>query len=251
MSLNILKKFPKIRPDMPTEYKALFEKEHLFNRTGAGFIENLAMQFESWMHKQIGSYSSTGDILEIGAGTLNHIKFEKPIFRIYDIVEICEQFYQNSLSTKYINKAYSCISLVPPTNRYDKIISIAVLEHAENLPQIIARSGLMLKNNGIMQHAIPTEGAFLWGLAWRITTGLSFRLRTGLSYKVIFNSEHINTASEIISIFKYFFTSVKVKYYPFPFYHGSCYSYIEAKNPDTSKCKEYLRTLIGSELATN
>ena len=243
MNIKILEKFPKIKTKLPTPYDELFEQEHLSNRKGGNFISNLAKKFESWMHKKIAKRGCNGNILEIGAGTLNHIHYEKNNFSSYDIVETVEKFYATSANLKYVNAKYQSISQVPLTNSYDKIISIAVLEHADNLPEIIARSALMLKTTGIMQHAIPTEGAFLWGAAWRLTTGLSFRLRTGLNYKTIFDSEHINEAKEIMQIFKYFFTSVKFIYYPLPFFHGSCYTYIEATRPNMIECKRYLDSL--------
>ncbi len=121
---------------------------------------------------------------------------------------------------------YADIADVPRENRYDRIISIATLEHVLDLPRLVAQAAALLKPNGTFAAGIPSEGGFLWGLAWRSSVGLSFRLRTGLNYGDLMRHEHVNRAAEIEVIVKHFFEHVRVRRFPIPAQHLSLYTFL-------------------------
>lgn len=205
-------KYPKIRPPLPAKLQELHEKIMLENREGKSLGSKLSNFFERWLHLKVVRNSprnlSTLDTLEIGAGRLNHLEYEGPS-RYYDIVEPRDFLYKNSPLVKKIRTAYSDISDIPATNRYDRIISIAVLEHVLNLPSVVASAGLLLKPDGVFCVSIPSEGELPWHLACSISTGLEYRLRTGYSYNVFLRHEHVNTAREIGETLRYFFSDVE------------------------------------------
>ena len=65
---------------------------------------------------------------------------------------------------------------------YDRIISIMTFEHLENLPKIVKKCHQLLKDDGVLQIAIPCEGELAFKLGWSLTTAISFRLKYGLDY---------------------------------------------------------------------
>jgi hypothetical protein len=190
---------------------------------------------ESWMHRVVARQGKPGTVLEVGAGTLNHLPYEADA-SVYDIIEPFEQLYVGSSARSRVRHVYHTIDDVPETAHYDRIISIAVLEHLDDLPYLIARSGLLLSEKGIAQHAIPSEGGALWGLGWRMTTGIAYRLRNNLSYVAAMRHEHINTANEIIVLLRWFFEHIEYRRFPLPFHHGSLYAYVEAAGPRRERC---------------
>lgn len=238
--LSLLLSYPRKRPPLPEKYREIYEKEYIINREGLSFASKLSQISESWMHYKVAAVKGDS-ILEIGAGTLNHLKYEK--YTTYDIIEPFLKFYENKEEKKYINHIYEDISEVPLGHTYDKILSVAVFEHLEFLPQIIAKSGQLLKKNGVFQTAIPCEGGMLWHLSVALSTGLGFRLRNKMSISPIMRHEHINKAKEVIKVIKYFFNDVRIKKFPFPFHHLSFYAYIEARSPRVSAINEYLSHL--------
>ncbi len=238
---NLLKKFPKKRPPLTQKHKDIFAQEYKENRDGEGFVRGLAQKAESWMHKHVASHNFTApETLEIGAGTLNQLKHEKGS-GAYDIIEPFKTLYQGRKELEKVRNIYDDMGVIPNNEfLYDRIISIAVLEHLEELPYNLARCCLLLKNRGIFQAGIPSEGGFLWGLGWRMTTGLSYYLRNKISYKTLMEHEHINDIDEMLCLVRYFFKDVKVKYFPLPGKHLSLYAYIEASSPDIEKAQTYL-----------
>jgi hypothetical protein len=209
---TILAAFPKTPTILPQRYQDIYKQEYKRGRTPDGLFLRLVHYVESWMHRTV-SKKEAKKILEIGAGTLNHVPYEKN-WEGYDIIEPMPYLFQGSKSETLISNHYSRISELPSTKCYDKIISIAVFEHMVNLPLEIALLSKNSNSETVFSIAIPNEGGFLWWLSWRCTTGLSFWLRHGLDYGVMMKHEHINTATEIIAVCKYFFKKVKIKRFP-------------------------------------
>ncbi|WP_391088898.1 methyltransferase domain-containing protein [Vibrio sp. NH-UV-68] len=230
---DIISNFPKVRPKLNDRYKQVLQDEYEKNREGQlGYISKLANRLESWMHFQISKNQGQSKVLEVGAGTLNHLFYETN-YQLYDIVEPYSELYQNKHEKlKMVNNCYSYLSDIPKSNKYDRIISIATLEHMIDLPNELSQIKNLLKRNGVIEMAIPSEGGALWGLSWRVTTGVSFGLRTGLSYKQIMKHEHVNNENEIIQLIGHYFDDVKVKRFPFNHKHLSFYTYITAKSLD-------------------
>jgi hypothetical protein len=149
--------------------------------------------------------------------------------------------YKGNALCHSVSNFYAQIADVPRNSRYDRIISIAVLEHLDYLPYELAMSTLFLDKGGIVQHAFPSEGGVLWGLGWRLVTGPSFKVRTGLSYKRLRRFEHINTANEIITLLRYFFSTFAIVRFPLPWRHLSFYTYVEGSLPREDRCRAFLR----------
>ncbi len=239
----LISKFPKTRPELPPAYQAIFAEEYKSNREGTNLMSAAAQKAESWMHVQVAKGSRSDEsVLEIGAGTLNQLGYETN-YDAYDIVEPFEQLYKDQADLSKVRNVYADISEIGEDgNRYDRIISVAVLEHLVELPYALARSALLLKDGGTFQAGLPSEGGFLWGLGWRMTTGLSYRLRNKMSYKVLMEHEHVNNIDEILALVGYFFGSVETRRFPLPGKHLSLYTYTEGSAPNIERARAYLES---------
>lgn len=242
-SINPFPAFPKERKDLPEAFKNVYVQEYQVNRKGESFMTKLSMKVEDWLHKKVASQAIHGDtILEIGAGTLNHLKWEQK-YRQYTIVEPFIELFQDSPELKKIANIYDNIYKISTEQKFDRIISIAVLEHVLDLPALIAYSGILLNAHGQFQASIPNQGGLAWYLTYNLTTGLSYYLRNKLNYNILMRYEHVNTCTEIEEIVKFFFSNVTVVRYPLPFMNLSWYSYIDARNPDRDKCMAYIKEM--------
>ena len=135
--------FPKQRQPLPPEYAAIYLKHYKNSREGNSQILGLAKRAERWMHKKVAEDVRDGptkSTLEIGAGTLNQLPFEPPS-PSYDIVEPFHDLYQASPQLHRIRNIYHDIAEVPRDAAYDRITSVAVLEHVCDLPELVARRG--------------------------------------------------------------------------------------------------------------
>lgn len=231
---KVLEPFPKKRSVLPDRYQRIYVNHYIENRGQKGVIHKLAGYLESWMHRIIqeeGEAYKSADILDFGAGNLNHLPYE-PNFNAYDIVEPFKDLYKQSPRISKVRNFYEFSSDLSE-NKYDRILSVAVLEHLTHLPFEIAHLALHLKEGGIFQAGVPCEGEFAWFLGWKLTTGIAFKRKYNLKYDVLMNHEHVNTLSEILAIMKLIFEDVKIKRSPFPLpiRHASFYAYLEGKRP--------------------
>ena len=237
--------FPKERIVLPGEYQAIYTSHYKINREGKSFATRLSRGLETWLHKQVAADTynlpEPFSTLEIGAGTLNQLGFEKKSEK-YDIIEPFTDLFRDSKQYSLINTVYTDISEVPLQNKYDRITSVATLEHVLNLPELIAYSGLHLNQNGSFRASIPNEGSVIWLLAWKLTTGIEYWLKYHLNYSVLRKYEHVNTADEIERILRYFYKEVEKKtsfiIQPFSFY-----VFYDCRSPYLSSCEEYLQKI--------
>lgn len=145
--------------------------------------------------------------LEIGAGNLNQLSFEKPGLR-YDIVEPSPWLYQDSPFRSRIGKSYRDLSEIPLAPEYDRILCISVLEHVPGLPGLVARTALLMKPGGVLRVGIPNEGRAGFRLGTRVKA-LEFKRKHGLDYGILMRYEHLNTADEIESVLNFFFRTCR------------------------------------------
>lgn len=227
--------WPKVRVDLPVAYQRVYVEHMETNRSGGTLLNKAALRVEQWMHRQVARPPGSR-ILELGAGNLNHLPFEDPRAE-YDVVEPLQEVFEQARSAcsrtvGYLGDYTDLIALVGQSTRnYDKVISVAVLEHLEDLPAVVAASGLALAPGGIFAAGIPSEGGRLWEWAWRASTARAFRRDFGLDYARLMAWEHINTAREIESVVRALFETVLVRRFPGSTIDTSIYTAIFAKGP--------------------
>ena len=226
----LLQSYPRARPPLPAGQAAIYEAEYKRNRQGRGLMSRLAQGAEGWMHARVAAGGVAGPVLEVGAGTLNHVPHESKFLGEwgYDVVEPQAHLYADSPHRAVVRDAYADLADVPADRRYARVISVAVLEHVADLPRFLQQIRGRLLPGGVTQHGIPSEGGFLWGLGWRATTGLAYRLRTGHSYGRLMRHEHLSDAREIAAVFRHVFPGGTVERFPDFGRHGSLYGYLEA-----------------------
>lgn len=234
--------FPKTRPALPKRIEEVYSVHYKANREGRTTASSLAQKMEAWMHlevaKDIANLPDTKKAtLEIGAGTLNQLKYEADIGP-YDIVEPFKNLYCDSPLLNRIRNIFIDISEIPNLTRYDRITSVATFEHVLNLPEVVARCGLLLNKNGMLRTAIPSEGTFLWTLGWKLTTGLEFKIKYGIDYGLMMRHEHVNNAKEIEGILKYFFMDIDCRVFGLS-RTISLYRFYTCSRPRIEQCLKY------------
>ena len=234
----LLSSYPRSQPRLTPEQQASYVEHYRSNRAGKRGLSRVVTKLESWMHRCVAEGVNNGSLLEIGAGNLNHVPYLPPAYTC-DAVEPFKELWEGSPYLPCIRRIYSDLREIPQTERYDCILSIAVLEHLRDLPFVLARSGLLLRAGGTFRAGFPSEGGLLWGLSWRLTTGIAYRLKRGLKYAEIMRHEHLNTASEILMLLGYFFQKIEVARFPLPFLHFSFYTTVIVSHPCIDRCRKF------------
>lgn len=228
---SLLKSYPRQRVPLSPPMQRLYEETYLESRSQESVSSKLTHWLESWMHRQVAGAGATGSVLELGGGTLNHLPYERQDAP-YDVVEPFEALYRDSPNRSKVRTLYASIGDIPPGTRYDRILSIAVLEHITDLPGFCAQAAAMLAPGGVFQAGLPSEGGLLWALSWRLGKALPFWFKTRLDYGEMVRHEHVSRLDEILPVIRHVFRSVTVRHHPLPGLHLSLYAYVEARDPD-------------------
>jgi SAM-dependent methyltransferase len=234
----LLSTYPRPRPELSPEQRANYVEHYRSNRAARQGLPIVVAKLESWMHRRVSEGLNGGNLLEIGAGNLNHLPY-LPGHCVYAAVEPFQELLEDSPYRSRAQHIYRDLEEVPQTARYDCIFSIAVLEHLTDLPFVLARAGLLLGEGGTFRAGFPSEGGLLWGLAWRLTTGIEYRLRRGFDYGAIMRHEHLNTASEIITLLGHFYEYVEISRFPLSLDHLSFYTTAIAYRPRLDRCRSF------------
>ncbi len=242
----MFEKFPKQRIELNEAYTKIYNEHYKSNREGETVASGAAQKMEAWLHKKVAADVQDDNnkrTLEIGAGTLNQLRYEQPAH--YDIIEPYKKLYAGSPLLNKINLIYADIDEVDLKEKYDRICSVATFEHITDLPKVVAKTCLLLSKNGTLRSAIPNEGTILWRLGWMFTTGLEFRIKYKLNYETLLKHEHVNTAKEIEEVLKYFYNVNKCSC--FGVSKGlAFYKFYESREPHVKKAQEYLENYLKS-----
>lgn len=214
---------------LPQKYRDIYEEFYINYSQANTFFRKLSLLVERWYHlKAYNAKTKAHAILELGSGNLNHVKFEKN-FKQYDVIEPKEFLIKasNPLDLEKINNIYKSIDDLPKEKLYDKIISIAVLEHVENLDSVLEKLSQKLSKKGKFIVEIPAEGELLWWLGWRLTTGIGFWFKYKLDYGVIMRYEHVNNAEEILYYLRKYFKIKLINSFPFNIKNFRLYIHLE------------------------
>jgi hypothetical protein len=228
----VLARFPKVRPALTPEIEAIYLRQYKENRSGRTPAASAAQRLERWMHRQVAADlagGATAATLELGAGMLNQLSYER-FNSPYDIVEPFRELYADSRDRGRVRDIFADIAEAPADRRYQRITSIAALEHICDLPLVLARAARLLADGGTLRVAYPSEGGLLWTVGWMFTTGLEFRLRHGLDYGVLMRHEHVNAAQEIETLVGALFEDVRIRSFGLG-RQISLYRFLEARRP--------------------
>jgi len=237
--------YPKERIELPLEFQKIYSEHYKNNRDGSTSASSLAQKMESWLHRKVAMDVmgiQNKSTLEIGAGTLNQLKYENT--KPYDIIEPFSELYINSKFKDQVNEVFQDIDDISASNKYDRITSVATFEHILDLPKVVAKTCMHLNENGSLRVSIPNEGTFVWKLGYKLTTGIEFRLKYGLDYSILMNYEHVNTADEIEQVLHYFYGKVKCSCFGIS-RKIAFYRFYECSNPKIEIAEQYLKSITG------
>lgn len=162
------------------------------------------------------------NVLEIGAGTGEHLGFVRHTFDQYVLTDLDKKTLEvakNKLNDKFGNKLMfetQCgegLSYVD--NSFDRLIATHVLEHIYQPHLALKEWVRVLKHGGILSILIPTDP----GLAWRLGRHLGPRknaIAQGIAYDYVMAREHVNSCNNLLALIRHYFPDRSEAWWPLP-----------------------------------
>lgn len=191
---------------------------------------NYVSPIQSWVmrsshkasEKRFGTTDKFSRVLEIGAGTGEHVKHIRHDFDEYVLsdldphtLEVAKKKLGNSLGDRLRFDVQSGATLTYTDNSFDRVVATHVLEHIFPPHLAIKEWVRVLKHRGVLSILIPTDP----GLAWRAARHLGPRkslTKKGLAYDYIMAREHVNACNNLIAFLRHYFPSREESWWPLP-----------------------------------
>ncbi len=209
-------KWPKRRPELTAEQSAILEDWYPYwlEKMGKGYSS--IVRFNNLYAARSGAPGLK--TLEIGAGTGDHLLYEKAADeQEYYALELREELAAGIRSRfpnvkLVIGDCQKKIDL--PDSSIDRVLAIHVLEHLDNLPATLKEVARVLRPGGVFSVVIPCEGGFGYSLGRRFSSKRIFEKRYHTNYDWMISYDHVNTADEIIEELRRLFVIRSDTYYP-------------------------------------
>lgn len=159
-------------------------------------------------------------VLEIGAGTGEHLAYVRHRFDDYTLTDLdprALEVARRKLGDRHAGRlrfeAQPGSELAYPDGSFDRVIATHVLEHIYQPHLALKEWQRVLKPGGVLSVLVPTDP----GLAWRLGKHLGPRrsaIAKGIAYDYVMAREHVNACNGLIAILRHYFPGGREGWWP-------------------------------------
>lgn len=162
------------------------------------------------------------NVLEVGAGTGEHIPFVRHSFNRYVVTDadsvalsIAEKKVSAQQAEKFIFETQTGERLPYPDQSFDRLIAAHLLEHIPHPHLALKEWQRVLKPGGVLTLLLPTDP----GMLWRFGRHLGPRRRAlelGIQYDYVQAREHINSCFNLRALLRHYHPRLQEAWWPLP-----------------------------------
>lgn len=204
--------------DYRERFSSVYDESN-YSSTLQSFVMNASHKL---VERPFTSHTSFDRVLEVGAGTGEHVKFIQHCFKEYFVtdndeatLDVAKNKIDSSSKRNIIFQIQSANELTYLDNTFDRLVATHVLEHIYYPHLALKEWSRVTKDGGILSILIPTDP----GLAWRLGRHLGPRktaISLGIAYDYVMAREHVNSCNNLIAILRHYFPGSKEAWWPFP-----------------------------------
>jgi phosphatidylethanolamine/phosphatidyl-N-methylethanolamine N-methyltransferase len=174
------------------------------------------------VERPFGSGTHFPRVLEIGAGTGEHVAFVRHGFDQYVMtdadektLEIADRKLAGLHEGRLRFELQAGKDLSYQDDSFDRVIATHVLEHIYEPHLAIKEWVRVLRSGGTLSILIPTDP----GIAWRLGRYLGPRrnaIEQGIAYDFVMAREHVNPCNNLVAILRHYFPQSREAWWPLP-----------------------------------
>lgn len=173
------------------------------------------------LEKNFDSQLNFARVIEVGAGTGEHLSFVRHRFDEYvltdldsETLEVAKAKHADNPRGKLRFEVQTGGGLGYPDNTFDRLIATHVLEHISQPHLVLNEWARVIKPGGVLSILIPTDPGF----AWRLGRHLGPRrnaIAQGIAYDYVMAREHVNSCTNLVALLRHYFLNSKEAWWPF------------------------------------
>ncbi|WP_326542798.1 class I SAM-dependent methyltransferase [Pseudorhodoferax sp.] len=172
------------------------------------------------VERPFGPERHFGTVVEIGAGTGEHLPFVRHRFDRYVLTDhdaatlaVARRKFPQRADVAY--ERQSGAELAFEDRSVDRLIASHVLEHIYQPHLALKEWARVVRDGGVLSVVIPTDP----GLAWRLGRHLGPRknaLAQGIAYDYVMAREHVNSCVNLVALLRHYFPGATQAWWPIP-----------------------------------
>lgn len=206
--------------DIKAWHQVYEESSEWLDMLDTGFYAKLFRSHRRAMERRFAPSQHFSKVIEVGCGTGGHLDFVRHSFDSYimcdrsaEHLEAAKIKHGKDPRVTYSQQDGTAMDF--PDNSFDRLITIDTLEHIPNSWDAVQEFGRVVRPGGVVHFSFPAEGGLAWRLGRHLTTRRAAIKTYKLDYDFVIATEHVNTASNLISVTKHYFPQADVKMWPF------------------------------------
>lgn len=214
---------------MQTEDKAWIEFQERFSEVYDELLYSRSLQSSvmraghKLVERAFDKRTHFGRVLEIGAGTGEHLPFVQHSFDEYTLtdhspktLEVAKRKLASIPNGKVTFEVQTGSELSYPDNTFDRLVASHVLEHIYPPHLALKEWRRVLKHGGTMSILIPTDPGMAWRFGRYFGGTRKHAIAQGIAYDYVIAREHVNSCNNLIAILRHYFPKSKEAWWPLP-----------------------------------
>lgn len=161
-------------------------------------------------------------VLEVGAGTGEHLPFVRHGFDEYTLtdldgktLEVARSKLEGLYPGKLKFEPHAGSRLPYADGSFDRVVATHILEHISEPHLALKEWRRVLRDGGTLSILIPTDPGFAWRFARHFGPRRN-ALAQGIAYDYVMAREHVNSCVNLLALLRHYFPSAREAWWPLP-----------------------------------
>lgn len=202
-------------------YMAKWAQSYQHSNYEGGLAAWFLRKSHEWCEESFTQNDMFEKVLEVGAGTGEHIKHIRHRFNEYWITDanlpMLDQTTEDAVSSKkrrVFVQQEDATKLSFADGNFDRLIATHVLEHIPEPHKVLREWARVIKPGGILSLVLPCDPGFAWRFGRMLGPRKTFQ-KAGIDYDYWMAREHINSINNIVTFVRYYFPNIQEQWLPF------------------------------------
>lgn len=188
---------------------------------GSGMAGYFLGKSHDWCEAPFGPGTSFPRVLEVGAGTGEHLHHVQHGFDEYWVTDANEvmldrtpPYRLRSNQLRVVKARENAARLSFEDSGFDRVVAAHILEHLERPHEVLREWTRVLKAGGVLSIVLPCDPGVLWRLGRYASARKKF-IDAGIDYDYWLAREHINPITNLVSLLRHYFPQLEESWLPF------------------------------------
>lgn len=210
-----------MRPDPdPQLYQSRLDASYRARNYGASLAGRMMRRGHALLERDFDADFTFSTVLEVGAGTGEHIPFVQHRFDRYILTDLNPQRLADahaalpgSVAARVAIQAEDATRLSLPDSAIDRLVACHILEHLPNPHAVLREWHRVVRPGGVLSILLPCDPGLLWRTG-RALGPRSAAQRAGIDYDYWMAREHVNGIGNLVTLLRYYFDQPKEMWFP-------------------------------------